>query len=227
MLADEGKALDSDQYQAENYPGFSSPLTHRHIDIHDAMLLAPVMRRSSKNLRGFIGWAKYANTWNLKNVQKFVSDHVKADGPRAHYLFFIGKEVVGFGSLAPMPNPYEIQVALWVAEGYQSKGIGTKIVQTLEWQAAVVWGYWKIYYQHDANNQASCKLAKRLGYRYDHTFESPITANDESGFWISWSKDRNQKLGAGILQGFPHELWTDPDYCRRRMLETSGLILYS
>jgi hypothetical protein len=79
------------------------------------------MKRSAKSLNGYIGWAKYAPEWNFKAVAAFVKDHVESPLPRWHLIFTIGKQVVGFGSLAPMENGRDVQVALWVGLGHEGK----------------------------------------------------------------------------------------------------------
>jgi hypothetical protein len=78
----------------------------------DAVYLYPVMKRSALNLFAFIEWGKYASGWNYKQVSKFVRDHVNSELPRFHLIFTICYQVVGFGSLAPMPSYRDIQVAL-------------------------------------------------------------------------------------------------------------------
>lgn len=184
-----------------NHPGFEYPLTHRRIRPSDTLALSQVIRRSHKHLKGYIGWAQYAGEWNFKQIQRFVSQHVKDEFPREHFLFFIGKQIVGMGSLAPMPHPLDIQVALWVAGGFPGAGIGPRIASTMEWYAFEVYGYSHLYYQHDASNEASKRLPQKLGFRFSHTFDVEIGAENETGYWFSWVKDRPDDLPPGILQG--------------------------
>jgi RimJ/RimL family protein N-acetyltransferase len=178
--------------------GYEFPLACRELRSSDARHLFPVMKRSAKMLKGYIDWAKYAPSWDYKTVVEFVNDHVNSEYPRFHLIFTIGKEVVGFGSLAPMPNPRHIQVALWVGLGHQRRGIGHWILTVLEFYAFCVYGYDKVFYQHDATNRASGSLPPSSGYRFDHTFDSEIHASKESGYWFSWVKDRPE----GLLPGF-------------------------
>lgn len=189
------------------WPGYSHALACRELRESDAQHLFPVMKRSAKMLRGYIEWAKYAPSWDFKTVQQFVTDHVNSEYPRFHLIFTIGREVVGFGSLAPMPNPRHIQVALWVGLGHQKRGIGHWILTMLEFYAFNVYGYDKVFYQHDSTNRASGRLPQSTGYRFDHTFDQEKHAKNESGFWFSWVKDRPPGLPAGYIDTGNFGLW--------------------
>jgi ribosomal-protein-serine acetyltransferase len=184
-----------------NHPGFDYPLMHRWIKKSDTLEMARVIRSSAHHLKGFISWAKYANTWDFKQIQRFVNDHADPEPPRMHLVFLLGKRIVGMGSLAPMDKMNEVQISLWVAEGFHGKGIGTRIARTMEMYAFEVWGYSKLYYQCDASNEQSKRLPQKLGFRYSHTFNEEITAQNESGFWFSFVKERPDDLPPAILQG--------------------------
>ena len=193
--------------QVENWVGYDFPLACRILKSSDAFHLYPVMKRSANNLKGHINWAKYAPSWNFKTVQKFVNDHLKDDFPRFHLIFTIGYEVVGFGSLAPMPHPRDIQVALWTASGHEGRGIGSWIVTVLEWYAFNVFGYDNVYYQHDAYNRRSGNLPQRLGYKYSHSFDDIKHGTRDSGLWMSWVKQRPQGLPPGAIDTGTLENW--------------------
>ena len=184
-----------------NHPGFDYPLMHRWIKKSDTLEMARVIRSSAHHLKGFISWAKYANTWDFKQIQRFVNDHADPEPPRMHLVFLLGKRIVGMGSLAPMDKMNEVQISLWVADGFHGKGIGTRIARTMEMYAFEVWGYSKLYYQCDASNEQSKRLPQKLGFRYSHTFNEEITAQNESGFWFSFVKERPDDLPPAILQG--------------------------
>jgi len=184
-----------------NFPGFDAPLLYRRIRSSDSLLLSKAIRKSHNHLQGYIGWAQYAGEWNFHQIQRFVLDHVNSEAPREHFIFLIGRHFVGMGSLAPMPSPFDIQIALWVAEGFHGRGIGTRIAATLEEYAFQVVGYHSLYYQHDASNESSKRLPQKLGFRFSHTFDDEIHAERETGYWFSWVKDRPADLSPGLLQG--------------------------
>jgi hypothetical protein len=52
--------------------------------------------------------------------------------------------------------------------------------------------YQFIYINHDSNNRASGAIPQRLGYRFVDTFDLPIHAKMESGFWYSWVKESDR-----------------------------------
>jgi RimJ/RimL family protein N-acetyltransferase len=192
------EAENSDGF-VENWFGYDYPLACRSLKEGDAQHLFPVMKRSAKMLKGYIGWAKYAPSWDFKTVASFVNDHLNDDLPRFHLIFTIGKQVVGFGSLAPMDNPRDVQVALWVGLGHQGRGIGQWIVTVLEWYAFHVFGYDRVYYQHDSSNRKSGKLPQLLGYRWSHHFETEVHAQKETGLWYSWMKEKPEGLPLGVI----------------------------
>jgi GNAT superfamily N-acetyltransferase len=116
-----------------NWPGFDHPLQFCPIrpKHRDAMIRA--MWSSHKQLRGFIGWAKHIRNWNNNNFDDFVNSHISATLPNQHFVFTLGEEIVGVGSLVSAYTELDTQIALWVRTGYQGKGIGQAIVQTLEY----------------------------------------------------------------------------------------------
>ena len=182
-----------------NWGGYDYPLACRMLKQTDAFHLYPVMKKSAMNLSGFIGWAKYATGWNYKQVTKFVRDHVNSEFPRFHLIFTIGYEVVGFGSLAPMPNGRDIQVSLWTAKAHQGRGIGNWITHTLEWYAFYVFGYDNVYYQYDSRNKLSGKIPQRRGYKLSHTFDAERDGVLASGYWFSFKLKKPDGIPPGFI----------------------------
>ena len=195
-----------------NWPGYNYPLAFRQLKSSDAFHLYPVMKNSAKSLKYHLGWAKYAPSWDFKTVQKFVDDHVNSELPRFHLIFTIGYEVVGFGSLAPMSHPRDIQVSLWVGSHHQGRGIGSWIVTCLEWYAFHVFGYDYCYYQHDSSNRKSGKLAQRLGYQFLTTFDEEKSGTLDSGFWYSHVKPRPSGLPPGAIDTGTLDNWTEVQF---------------
>jgi RimJ/RimL family protein N-acetyltransferase len=198
------------QESFNNYPGFNHPLTFSPIRPYHKPALVKAIWRSHKNLLGFIGWAKYARSWNVKTISRFADDHIHDTPPNQHFLFFIGNEVVGMGSLVGSYTQYDCQIALWVVDTYQGKGIGQNIVYTLKDVAFKVWGFDRLFYEHDARNESSKKLPQKCGFTYSHSFDQSKEAEAESGFWFSWVLERPQGLPDGIIQGRPIEEFTHP-----------------
>jgi RimJ/RimL family protein N-acetyltransferase len=192
-----------------NWPGCDYPLACRVLKAGDQRILFPVMKRSAKKLKGFIGWAKYAPSWDYQTVTKFVNDHLEDELPRFHLVFSIGKQVVGFGSLAPVSSSQrDVQVALWVALGWEKRGIGSWITTVLEWYAFNVFGFDHVYYQHDSANRSSGKLPQKLGYVFSHTFDQELQAMGESGLWYAWKKSRPRGLPPGVIDTGKWGGWT-------------------
>jgi RimJ/RimL family protein N-acetyltransferase len=205
-----GSIRDPNDPQTWNWGSYDYPLACRSLREGDAQHLFPVMKRSAKVLKGYIEWAKYAPSWDFKTVASFVKDHLNDEFPRFHLLFTVGKQVVGFGSLAPVNgNIKDVQVALWVGLGHQGRGIGQWIVTVLEFYAFNVFGCDHVYYQHDSSNRNSGKLPQKMGYRWSHSFDEEIHAYQETGLWYSWVKDRPATTAAGLLDLGHSENWAN------------------
>ena len=198
---------DLDLQSLPNWPGYDYPLVCRELRKTDSKLLYPVMKANAKHLNGYIEWAKYAPSWDFKEVQRFVNDHMNHDLPRFHLLFSIGYDVVGFGSLAPVGKLRDVQVALWVSKDFEGQGIGKWIVTQLEWYAFYIFGYDNVYYQHDASNRRSGKLPSLLGYDFSHSFDEEITAKKETGLWYSWKKRKPAGIPPGLIDTGTLENW--------------------
>lgn len=111
-----------------NFPGFNHPLEFCPIRPKHKPALIKAVWASHKHLRGYIGWAKYARSWDAKTISKFVDDHINAPLPDQHFVFIIGKEIVGLGSLIGAYTAHDAQIALWTTHGFQGKGIGKAMV---------------------------------------------------------------------------------------------------
>jgi len=192
-----------DKGNRDNFPGFNYPLEVSPMRPHHREEMLKALWASHKQLRGYIGWAKYMRSWSNNDFYKFIDDHINATLPDQHFVFKLGQEIVGVGSLVGAYTELDAQVALWVRTGYQGKGLGQRIVQTLEYVAFNVWGFHTLFYEHDSKNESSKKLPQKCGFRFSHTLEKEIEANQESGFWFSWKKERPKGLPDAIFQGRP------------------------
>jgi RimJ/RimL family protein N-acetyltransferase len=160
---------------------------------------------SHQQLRGYIGWAKYARSWDAQTISNFVDDHITAPLPNQHFVFLIGNEIVGVGSLVGAYTNHDSQIALWTLPKHHGKGIGKAIVDTLTYVAFNVWGYAELFYEHDSTNESSKKLPQKCGFTFSHTRSIEKSAERESGFWFSWKKLRPEGLPDAIIQGRPVE----------------------
>jgi len=205
-----GTAELREKASKQNYPGFNFPLTFAPLQEKHTDLVMAAIWKSHHRIRDYFGWAKYVRGWSNQDFAQFVKDHVNDTAPNQHYIFMIGEEMVGLGSLVSAYSNYDIQIALWTTTGYEGKGIGKAIVDTLTYVAFHVWGYPVVYYEHDAQNPFSKKLPSKCGFTFSHTRELDKQAQKESGFWMSWRKFRPEGLPDGIFQGRPIEEFTIP-----------------
>jgi RimJ/RimL family protein N-acetyltransferase len=196
-----------------NYPGFDYPLTYRPIKIGDAPIIAPVLRSSARSIRGYLGQYQNADLWDLRDSVRFVSRCVADEFPSFHYLFFIGHQLVGMGSLHPYRGSLlDVQVVLAVfGTHYQGRGIGTVIGQVLKKIAFDVWGFETLWWLVDATNRPSIAAAQKVGLFFHHQWEDEVRhAEQESGLWMAFTIDRPDELAPGILQGGDIQYWATP-----------------
>jgi len=186
--------------EVPNWAGYEYPLAFRFLKETDAAILYPVMKRSGNAVKGYIEWGSDVASWSMNDLAKWVRACANDDLPRCHFLFSIGTEVVGIGSLAPFKHPRDVQVALWVAKGHQGKGIGKWICTILEFYAFNVFGYDQLFYNHDSSNRSSGKLPPSLGFEWVGTFDDDKHAQNETGYWYSWKKSRPEDLPPGFIE---------------------------
>lgn len=194
----------------ENYPGFGYPLEFCPMRPQHKEAMLKALWISHNRLRNHISWAKHMRSWSNNDFYKFIDSHINAMPPNQHFIFTIGDDIVGVGSLVAAYTLHDSQIALWVTTGYQGKGIGRAIVETLEYVAFNVWGFPVLYFEHDVNNEFSKKLPQKCGFTFSHTREIEKSAEQESGFWFSWKKKRPDYLPDAIIQGRPFDDFTQP-----------------
>ena len=199
-----------DKGNRDNFPGFDYPLEFCPMRPKHKPAMIKAVWSSHQQLRGFIGWAKYARSWNAKSINRFIDSHINDVLPNQHFVFTIGEEIVGVGSLVRSYSPLDSQISLWVVSKHHGKGIGKAIVQTLEQVAWLVFGFRVLFYEHDSQNEASKKLPQKCGFTLSHTRNIEKSAEQESGFWCGWKKERPKDLPDAIIQGRPVEDFTTP-----------------
>lgn len=195
----------------KNHPGYNHPLEFRPLKITDSKLLTPVFQKYGKTIRSYLGSFHNAHSWQMGDAQKFVSAELNADFPNFTWLFFIGKDLVGMGSMHPYANSFtDVQIVLAVFGKHQGKGIGTAIGKTLKSVAFDIWGFQSFWWLVDATNHPSKKAAEKVGLSFHHSWEDEVKHSEvESGLWFAFSESRSPELPDGILQGAPLAYWQE------------------
>ena len=157
-----------------------------------ALALQKALNRGTEHIAGYFAWAKNAHRWSTKDALFWIRAQIKEELPSEHFAFFLGKDLVGVGSLRPNGHPRHVQMAYWVAKGYLHQGIGQSIARTVQAMALKHRPYQFVYINHDSNNRPSGSIPQTLGYRFVESFDSPIFAGMESGFWYSWVKESDR-----------------------------------
>lgn len=195
----------------ENYDGYSHPLEFRPIKNTDTALLTPVFKKYGKTIRGYLGSFHNADAWEFSDAQRFVSQAVDGDFPNMTWLFLIGNEVVGMGSIHPYRDSLvDVQIVLAVFGKHQGKGIGTVIGKTLRTIVFEIWGFQSFWWLVDATNHASKKTAEKVGLKFSHSWEDKVIHSElESGLWFGYSENRPSGLPDGVLQGASLAYWQE------------------
>jgi RimJ/RimL family protein N-acetyltransferase len=195
----------------QNHPGYNNPLEFRPLKNTDSQLLTPVFQKYGKTIRGYLGSFHNAHSWQIGDAQKFVSKEVDAAFPNFTWLFFIGKELVGMGSIHPYANSLvDVQIVLAVFGKHQGKGIGTAIGGTLKSVAFDIWGFQSFWWLVDATNHPSKKAAEKVGLSFHHSWEDEVKHSEsESGLWFAYSEQRPMDCADAILQGAPLAYWQE------------------
>lgn len=194
-----------------NFEGYSAPLEFRPLKATDSTILAPVFKKYGKTIRSYLGSFHNAHAWEVADAQRFVSTEVNADFPNFTWLFLIGKEIVGMGSIYPYGKSLvDVQIVLAVFGQHQGKGIGSAIGKTLKQVAFDIWGFQSFWWLADATNHASKKTAEKVGLSFSHSWEDKVKHSEaESGLWFAYSEKRPSGLPDGVLQGKSLAYWQE------------------
>ncbi len=105
--------------------------------------------------------------YNFKNeeetrawVSAAITEHEK--GTKEEYVVFDDKEFIGMVSPRFL-SAHEVDIGIWIASDKQGKGYGVKVLSEL-FASLRSRGVEKIIYETDADNIASIRLARSLGF---------------------------------------------------------------
>ena len=182
------------------FPGYSNGLEFHHLSSRDSLKLSAAMHRSRAHFEKFLPVFDESQKLTLSAMREWISDRLDEHFPTQHFVFSIGRELVGFGSTLPISNDLrEIQLRYMVFEGHTGKGVATAMAKTMEFYGFHVWGFDRIYIEMDSANRASLAVAQRLGYELHGTKELSKIGTDGSGLWFSFVKVRPREAQAGTL----------------------------
>lgn len=191
-----------------NWPTYNAPLEMRPLTKSDAIVLTPIFKKHGNQIRSYLGGFHNAAHWSFRDANKFVQGSLNSPFPSFTYLFRIGNELVGMGSLAPYGETVkEVQIILAVFGKHQGKGIAKGIEESLIYLAFRVWGFEKFWHLVDASNIASIRAAEANGLKLSHTWTDKIHAEKETGEWLAYVAERPEGLSDGVLQGAPISYW--------------------
>ena len=157
-----------------------------------ALALQMALKKGSEHISAYFQWADMAHTWSTKQTLFWIQAQLKDDLPNENFALFLGKDIVGMGSIKPHGHPRSVQMAYWTAKAYLHQGIGETIARTLERVAFIHRPYQYLFIDHDASNRASGSIPQKLNYQYIEHFDTEISAKKETGLWLSWRKESDR-----------------------------------
>ena len=160
-----------------------------------ALALQMALKKGSDHIAGYFSWAEKAHTWSTKQTLFWIQAQLSEGLPNENFVLFLGKEIVGMGSIKPHGHPRSVQMAYWTSKAYLNQGIGETIARTMEGLAFIHRPYQYLYIDHDSSNRASGSIPQKLGYAYAGHFDVEIRADKETGLWLSWRKESQRYKG--------------------------------
>jgi hypothetical protein len=76
-----------------------------------ARQLQIALNHGTEHIAGYFSWAENAKGWDTKRCLFWIRQINREKLPSEHYAFFLGKELVGIGSLRPHGNIGSVQMA--------------------------------------------------------------------------------------------------------------------
>jgi len=160
-----------------------------------ALALQKALKKGTDHIAGYFSWAVNAHTWSTKQTLFWIQAQLKDGLPNENFVLFLGKDLVGMGSLKSYGNPRSVQMAYWTSKAYLRQGIGETIARSLEGMAFIHRPYQFLYINHDSSNRASGSIPQNLGYGFVESFDAVISAKNETGLWYSWRKESKRYKG--------------------------------
>ena len=154
-----------------------------------ALQLQRALNKGTDHIAGYFEWGETASRWNTRQTLGWIFAQINEEWPAEHFAFFLGKDLVGMGSIKPYGHIRNVQMAYWVSKGFLKQGIGECIAMTIERMALIHRPHQFIYINHDNSNKASGAIPNKLSYEFIETFTSEIHARKETGVWSSWMKE--------------------------------------
>lgn len=179
---------DIDLSDYKPYPGQREILTTVKLRPQHAVMLQKAFKEGTEHISGYFAWAEDSKGWSTKRVLFWIQSLLREEWPCEHYLFLLGENVAGMGSIRPMGHVRHVQMSYWVNKRYLKQRVGETIARTLERLCFESRAYELIYINHDSSNRASGRIPQALGYKYMGHFEDVKHAKSETGLWLSWAK---------------------------------------
>jgi ribosomal-protein-alanine N-acetyltransferase len=102
-------------------------------------------------------------------VEQYVASFRKSGDERGHYLWMVESlgdgALVGFAAIKEIPETSEVEVYYGLAPRFWGQGLATEAAQAVLTYGFEVLGYQRIWARTDEPNEASKRVAERLGMR--------------------------------------------------------------
>ena len=155
----------------------------------DALAQATAVRESLDHLRPWMPWAATEPLpVEERRAMLARAERAWAAGDEYSYGLFLGRVVVGAGSLVRRIGPGGVEIGYWVHVDEIGHGLATLASRALTNAALAVDGITTVYIRCDERNTSSAAVPRRLGYELDETLSRAPEAPGESGRLMIWSR---------------------------------------
>lgn len=156
-------------------------LVLRGIQPADAARVKAAVDASRAHARPFAAWALQAPLSLEQTMQRLRRSRAKFDRDEGYeYLGLSGDEteVVGEAGLDPMNRYGDLDVGYWVAAGHLRRGYAVEMAGALTRVAIEVFGLERVELRTSTANEASRRVAVKLGYREEAVLARRIPTED-------------------------------------------------
>ena len=158
----------------------------RRLVVTDASALHAAIEDSREHLRPFLPFAStdpHDLEFRLNWIERVHASF--EDGQSFNYGIFEGAELVGGCSIDPKQGT-EASIGYWVHVAHTRRGHATAAAGALR-DAAIDVGFGPVLLRHDAANEASAAIARKLGFQRVRAEPHSIDAPGQTGTSIVWA----------------------------------------
>jgi ribosomal-protein-serine acetyltransferase len=136
------------------------------VQMTDAAAIFNIIDNNRKHLREWLPFIDF--TIVQKDTEEFIKAIIPQENINPVYVIIVNEETVGLiGYKGTDTANKKTEIGYWLAEKHQGNGIVTKACKTLINNAFSYMGINRIQIRAGVNNNKSCAIPKRLGFKFE------------------------------------------------------------